>query len=146
MRSQKIWLERYRILYTWKVLEGRVPNCGISASNCDRKGRLCNIPNINKHAKKSVQNFREDSFQVNAPQIFNCIPAEIQNMTWCHIDDFKFKLKEFLEHYSRWTKSAEPNSYSFKYDDCKSFKLSGGPDQKLWKINLQAHVLLWRSL
>ena len=25
----------------------------------------------------------------------NCIPAEIWNMTWCHIDDFKFKLDNF---------------------------------------------------
>ena len=96
MRSQQRRLERYRILYTWKVLEERVPNCGISASNCERKGRLCNIPKINKNAKKSVQNLREDSFQVNGPRLFNCIPAEIRNMTRCHIDDFKFKLDNFL--------------------------------------------------
>ena len=96
MRSQQRRFERYRILYTWKVLKGRVPNCGISTFKCDRKGRLCTIPNISKNAKKSVQNLREDSFQVNGPQLFNSIPAEIRNMTQCHIDDFKFKLDHFL--------------------------------------------------
>ena len=94
--SQQSRLESYRILYIWKLLEGRVPNCGINVTICDRKGRLCDIPPPNKNAKKSIQNIREDSFQVNGPRLFNCIPAQIRNMTKCNRDDFKFKPDNFL--------------------------------------------------
>ena len=30
MFSQERRLERYRIIYVWKVLEGLVPNCGVN--------------------------------------------------------------------------------------------------------------------
>ena len=33
MNSEERRLERYRIIYTWKVLEGLVPNCGIETVN-----------------------------------------------------------------------------------------------------------------
>ena len=97
LKSQQRRLERYRILYIWKILEEKVPNCGISVNHCERKGRLCLIPGLVKTSKKSIQNLREDSFQVNGPRLFNSIPANIRGMTRCNIDDFKFKLDKFLD-------------------------------------------------
>ena len=92
-------LERYRIIYTWKVLEGIVPNCGIEVKNkIGRNGRMCKIPSISTKSRKSVQSIREQSFQVNGPQLFNSIPASIRNMTKCGIEDFKMKLDKFLEN------------------------------------------------
>ena len=96
-KSQQRRLERYRILYVWKILEGKVPNCGLNVNQCERKGRLCVIPGLVKTSKKSVQTLREDSFQVNGPRLFNSIPAHIRGMTRCNIHDFKFKLDKFLE-------------------------------------------------
>ena len=37
MNSQQRRLERYRIIYTWKVLEDLVPNCGMSETKSDRQ-------------------------------------------------------------------------------------------------------------
>ena len=63
--SLKRRLERYRILNTWKTLEGLVPNCGVSVSQESRRnGRKCHIPGINKKAKESVKTLKEQIFQV----------------------------------------------------------------------------------
>ena len=99
MLSLQRRLERYQIIYTWKVLEGIVPNCGIEVKNeIGRNGRMCRIPNISTHSKKSVQSIREQSFQINGLQLFNLIPKSIRNMTRCGIEDFKMKLDKFLEN------------------------------------------------
>ena len=90
--------ERYRIIYTWKVLEGLVPDCGVKKKQeGGRSGRKCEIPPINRKARKSVQTLREQTFQVNGPQLYNILPANVRNMTRCSIDDFKMKLDKFLE-------------------------------------------------
>ena len=34
----------YRIIYTWNILEGIVPNVGIQLYTSTRQGRLCRIP------------------------------------------------------------------------------------------------------
>ena len=33
MLSQERRMERYRILYIWKILEGRTPNCGVELAD-----------------------------------------------------------------------------------------------------------------
>ena len=91
-------LERYRVIYTWKILEGMAPNCGINVKlEGGRIGRKCQIPKIQTQARKGVQNLREQSFQVNGPQLFNCLPATVRNMTKCTVEEFKAKLDTFLE-------------------------------------------------
>ena len=56
-------LERYRILYIWKILENQVPNCGIKVKlETGRLGRMCEVPAINRHAKHSVCTMREQTF------------------------------------------------------------------------------------
>ena len=97
MLSLQRRLERYRILYVWKTLEGQVPNCGITVKECGRMGRMCSIPTLNLHAKVSVQSMKEQIFQVNGPRLFKALPANIRNMTMCSIDDFKMALDKYLE-------------------------------------------------
>ena len=66
MNSLQRRMERYRVIYTWKVLEGLVPNCGIEIikdSVDSRKGRMCRIP----PTSKKNEAIREQSFQVNGP-------------------------------------------------------------------------------
>ena len=91
-------LERYRVIYTWKILEGIAPNCGINVKlEGGRVGRKCHIPKIQTEARKGVQSLREQSFQVNGPKLFNCLPAAVRNMTKCTVEEFKSKLDTFLE-------------------------------------------------
>ena len=100
-------LERYRILYTWKILENLVPNCGITEipdSSKSRQGRRLEIfkPRGNAQTKK----LKDQCFQVNGARLFNCLPSSIRNMSSLQqnqskctvsLDDFKEKLDKYLE-------------------------------------------------
>ena len=90
-------LERYRILYVWKILEGKAPNCGVTASNFeDRQGRKCFVPSRNMRASNAVQTLKEQTFKVNGPRLFNSLPAFLRNMTKCPLEDFNMKLDKYL--------------------------------------------------
>ena len=95
MYSQQRRLERYRIIYSWKILEGLAPNCGLEVVQNDRRGRELKIPPLK--GKTSVRSLREQSFQVNGPRLFNSIPKQVRNMTKVPVDEFKAKLDKFLE-------------------------------------------------
>ena len=92
MLSQQRRSERYRIIYTWKVLEGMVPNCGIQAHFSERRGRECVIPALK--GRLAVQTLRQQSFQVAGPKLFNSLPAHLRNMK--KSSNFKEKLDIFL--------------------------------------------------
>ena len=59
MNSQHRRMERYRILYAWKILEGLVPDCGMEweeESINDRKGRRLKNPKFeNKITKRHTK-------------------------------------------------------------------------------------------
>ena len=95
MNSEQRRLERYQIIYTWKTIEGLVPNCGVNWSpETERNGRLCEIPQ--RKGKASVQTLRNQSFQMSGPKLFNTLPKNIRNMTKYYLDEFKLKLDTFL--------------------------------------------------
>ena len=96
MLSHQRRMERYNILFTWKVMEGLVPNCGIEEYTSDRRGRLCRIRAIKNKSKQRVKTIRENSFQISGPQLFNTLPAFIRGMTGCSLEDFKESLDVFL--------------------------------------------------
>ena len=95
MLSQERRMQRYKIIYTWKILEGKVPNCGITPTDNVRKGRLCIIPAM-KNCNQRIQTLRDNSFQIVGPRLFNSLPTNIRNKTKCSIDEFKFLLDQFL--------------------------------------------------
>ena len=97
MLSQQRRLERYRIIYVWKILEGLVPNCGLEEIFSERRGRLVKIRPINKTSTCRAKTLRDGSFQINGPQLFNSLPAFIRNMSGCGLDDFKSSLDKLLE-------------------------------------------------
>ena len=98
MLSLQRRLERYRIIYIWKILEGRAPNCGVSGSGLEnRQGRKCTVPRLNTQSSASVQTMKFQTFQVHGPKLFNSIPAYLRNMTNCTVEEFKTKLDKFLE-------------------------------------------------
>ena len=88
--------ERYIIIYTWKILENLVPNPGLNATQCPRKGRQCKVPNIVKKSPCYVKTLKESSFAVRAPKLFNVLPREIRDMEDCGVEIFKKHLDKFL--------------------------------------------------
>ena len=60
MNSQQRRFERYRIIYIWKILEGKVQNCGVlvNPNQDSRRGRFCDIPPISRSASTRVKSLR----------------------------------------------------------------------------------------
>lgn len=94
--SQQRRLERYRIIYTWKCIEGLVPNCNIRTYNSGRRGRLCAIPPLVSSSSCRSKSIRENSFQINGPKLFNCLPVKVREISNCSVDTFKFNLDSIL--------------------------------------------------
>ena len=94
MFSQQRRAERYRILYTWKVLEGLVPNCGIHHKLNERRGRECLIPA--SRGRQAIQSLRDQSFQMAGPKLFNSLPRYLRDLKKISIEEFKEKLDQFL--------------------------------------------------
>ena len=70
-------MERYRIFYIWKILENRVPNCGVEVTiENKRLGRRCKVPNLQKNGRTGIQSLREQTLQINGSRLFNCIPKK----------------------------------------------------------------------
>ena len=95
MNSEQRRLERYKIIYVWKILQGLVPNCGvqvIDAESKERLGRRCKVPSMNKQASSAVQSLRDTSFQVTGPKLFNCLPKWLRNLKTLSLEEFKEKL------------------------------------------------------
>ena len=94
MNSEQRRLERYQIIYVWKIIHGLAPNCGITwTERGERRGRLCDIRKLK--GKSSVQNLRRQSFQVAGPKLWNCLPKNVRNFQGSQ-DDFKEILDQFL--------------------------------------------------
>ena len=96
LNSQQRRLERYRIIYIWKIIEKLSPNCGIRHDKNDLRGRMCQVPPIAKKARPLVKTLREQTLQVHGVKLFNRLPWELRNMGKCDIGYFKEKLDQFL--------------------------------------------------
>ena len=94
MYSQQRRAERYKIIYTWKVLEGLVPNCGIKHHQNERRGRLCEIPQ--SKGRQAVKSLRENSFQVAGPRLFNSLPKSLREIKKSSKLEFKEQVDLFL--------------------------------------------------
>ena len=93
--SQQRRMERYRIIYTWKILEGLAPNCGLKEKQSIRGARELQVPTLK--GKQAVKSLRDQSFQVKGPQLFNSLPAFLKKITKVSVDDFKMQLDKYLE-------------------------------------------------
>ena len=88
MNSEQRRMERYRIIYVWKVFQKLVPDPGVQEILHEHKGRLFDVP-FTRDTK------RLESFQVFGPKLFNIMPKEIRDMK-CSVEDFKTSLDSFL--------------------------------------------------
>ena len=93
--------ERYMAIYTWKILEGIVPNMGsdsdILPNQNPRRGRLCKIPQVLPNAPSRIKTLRTESFVIKGPRIFNSLPQEIRSFTGGTVDAFKSRLDAYLK-------------------------------------------------
>ena len=93
--------ERYKILYTYKVKEGMVPNIskthGLKFDYSGRRGCRCVIPNYPIRGK--AIRARDNSFALTACNLWNSLPRSIRDIEGEDLPHFKGKLDRVLLHY-----------------------------------------------
>ena len=92
--------ERYIVIYTWKILEGLVPNfsSNVSKITCywsDRYGRKCKIPSLIRRG--NIRTKRENFLSVKGPRLFNTLPPHLRNSAGQSLETFKSHLDKFLK-------------------------------------------------
>ena len=92
--SQQRRMERYRIIYAWKILEGLAPNCGLQETFSIRRGREIKIPLVKGSGR--IKTLREGSFQIHGGKLFNSLPKKLRDLTKISIEDFKSNLDQYL--------------------------------------------------
>ena len=91
--------ERYQVLYTWKILEGLVPNFDstpIVALESKRRGRSCLQPPLLSTAPERIKNIRFASLPHKGPRLFNSLPPEVRNLKCVTVEAFKAALDRHL--------------------------------------------------
>ena len=91
--------ERYRIIYTWKIIEDICPNLPMNPITVyihPRKGRFCMIPPIKTKSTQKVQTIKENTLAINGPRLFNTLPRKIREITDVKVDSFKRALDKYL--------------------------------------------------
>ena len=94
MYSVERRVERYRIIYTWKIIQGMVPNCGLSWGLQGRRGLLAYLPPLSG-SRGAVRTLKEKSFGAIGPKLFNSLPSHLRAFTGS-VASFKRALDKVL--------------------------------------------------
>ena len=90
--------ERYIIIHTWKILNNLTNNdIGISftdTENSSRSGISATVPPVPRKVPSKVATLYENSFAVQAPKLWNCLPKNVKGALT--LSSFKGSLGEFL--------------------------------------------------
>ena len=87
--------ERYKIFYTWKVLQGIVPGCGIKVRS-EWNSRNGLKLEVNRTGDDRIGRLRDQSFQISAPKIWNSLPIFLRNLETSSKSIFKTNLDNYL--------------------------------------------------
>ena len=86
--------ERYIILHMWKMIHGHVSNdIGVKDTKGGRLGTRAEIPSM--VCLGAAQTKYDNSFAVMGPKLWNCLPAQINQITEFQV--FKTQLSRFLD-------------------------------------------------
>ena len=90
--------ERYIIIHTWKILNGKAPNnIGMTFYTSPRLGVRASIPTFSHKAQKSMSSAYDDSFGVKAARFWNILPKGVNSVN--SLDPFKLALGAFLAQF-----------------------------------------------
>ena len=89
-------VQRYKILYIWKMRNGLVPDCGlVSVKNTGTRSnntyQTCNIKAKNDGIKTKLK----DSLFCHGISLFNCLPLQLRELNES-LTDFKVNLDRYL--------------------------------------------------
>ena len=85
--------DRYKLIYTWKVINGTVPNCGLNWAESPHNGRMIIIPEEGDY----LNSIRRQSFSFTAGQTFNYLPRYMRDDNLSSLEVWKASLTKLLE-------------------------------------------------
>ena len=90
-------MERYRIIYVWKVIEGLVSNCTIpiTTSISEHRRRSCISSHVNLGRQGTIA---YNSFRWCSIRLFNKLLRIIRNISICSVGSFKSQLDSYLSN------------------------------------------------
>ena len=89
--------DRYKILYCFKILNGLVPNPGLTLNALDsRKGPTISGPQSRCGGSTHMKTLKDNSFLVSGPAVFNCLPKNVRSYSSHSLEVFKFMLDSYL--------------------------------------------------
>ena len=97
LRSQQRRSERFIIIYTWKVLEKLVPNCGLKWYSNEKSGRSCVIPTTVSKSSDRVKSLKLSTYQTRGPKLYNALPFSLREITGSSVNVFKNSLDKYLD-------------------------------------------------
>ena len=88
--------ERYKIFYTWKMLNGTVPNIGIQTATVEssRTGFSVKVP-PRSGSKDIVKTLKDQFFTIHGPRLYNSLPRCLRERGGS-LESFKCSLDQFL--------------------------------------------------
>merc|ERR1712115_593877 len=89
-------LERYRIIYTRKILHGDSLNCGLVWKYTQDKGHIFKVNYSPNSAPTRVKTVRLNSYQVQGPVMFNALPRYLRDSDESE-ENWKKSLDKYLE-------------------------------------------------
>ena len=97
LSSMQRRVERYRIVYSWKSLNGFAPSLGLMWSNMTtgRSGRTLEVRRVTGSSVR-CKTMRRQSIQYEGVKLLNCLPTEIRNFSGS-IENFKKLIDNFLD-------------------------------------------------
>ena len=135
MYSQERRMDRYWIIYIWKILEGIAPNVGIDSYTSTMQGHLCQVPQI------KIRAISEGSLQIRGPLLFNSLPVNIHGLIGCSVISFKHRLDKHLRSIPD-----KPKIPGYTIETDLNSITSMRRSQKSWAIEVrQNHQLYWRD-
>ena len=89
--------QRYRCLYIWKIINGKVPDCGLLKLNQNRNTRsgVNYVPITLDGYSESFKSKQRDSLLHSGVNIYNSLPTSIRKITGDLIE-FKYELDRYL--------------------------------------------------
>ena len=88
--------ERYILLHMWKILNGSISNdLGVQFVSRPRTGFKAVVPPLRSGAPAYHQSLYDNSFAVNGPRLWNCLPPNVNKMG--EFVSFKRHLKSLLQ-------------------------------------------------
>ena len=96
LSSSQRRVERYRIIYSWKSLNGLAPSLGLTWSehSVGRSGRVLRVPRV-EGVTSRCKSLRRDTIQHEGVKLLNIIPKEIRNFCGKQ-EEFKRLLDSYL--------------------------------------------------